>query len=61
MRLRVADRKEFCAGLIFAGIGLGALLLSSDYRLGTATVLYPPMQRRSMLPEAKLDDESGDG
>jgi len=41
VRLRIADRKEFSAGLIFTAIGLVALGLSFEYRLGTATRMGP--------------------
>jgi putative tricarboxylic transport membrane protein len=41
MRARVANPKEFCAGILFFGIGLGALIVARDYRLGTAMRMGP--------------------
>ena len=41
MRVRLANPKEFYAGLVFFGIGLAALIVARDYRLGTATRMGP--------------------
>jgi len=41
VRLRIADQKEFAAGAIFAAIGLAGSVLSTDYRLGSATHMGP--------------------
>lgn len=41
MRVRVANPKEFYAGILFFGIGVGALIVARDYRLGTAMRMGP--------------------
>ena len=41
MRVRLANPKEFYAGLLFFAIGLAALILARDYRLGAAMRMGP--------------------
>ena len=38
---KLRDPKDFVAGLLFAAIGLSAIVLSSDYRRGTAASMGP--------------------
>ena len=38
---RIRDPKDFIAGLLFAAIGLGAILISSAYHAGTAAHMGP--------------------
>jgi hypothetical protein len=39
--VRVIARKEFLAGLLFAAIGTGALVMALGYRIGTPTEMGP--------------------
>jgi hypothetical protein len=39
--MHVVARKEFLAGLLFAAIGAGALVMALGYRIGTATAMGP--------------------
>src|ERR1700730_15184087 len=41
MKVRLASPKEFYAGLVFSAIGLAALVLSRNYRLGSAVRMGP--------------------
>jgi hypothetical protein len=39
--LQIKNQKDFIAGLMFAAIGIGALVLGGDYRRGTAANMGP--------------------
>ncbi len=41
MKIRIASPKEFYAGLIFAGIGVVALVVARNYSLGTTVRMGP--------------------
>jgi hypothetical protein len=37
----IRNPKDFCAGLIYLGIGLGAVYIAQDYEMGTAVRMGP--------------------
>ncbi len=41
MKIKIQHRKELFSGLLFTGFGLGGLLLSPGYRMGTAARMGP--------------------
>jgi len=41
MAARIRNPKDFLAGVLYTGIGLGAIVIAHGYRMGTATEMGP--------------------
>lgn len=41
MRLRIANRQDFCAGVFFMLAGIATMIISESYRIGTAGRMGP--------------------
>jgi hypothetical protein len=52
MRFRIANRQDFCAGVFFMLAGIGTMIVSTSYRVGTAARMGPgffPMMLGALL------------